>query len=139
MNAITEDARLATAQRVMLITGRALLGLYFIVPGITKITGWGAMSAYMAQHGVPLIPVLLALTIVLQIGGGACLAIGYRTQIMAFLLAGLTLVISIFMHDFWNVYDGADQGHETQNFIKNLAIMAGLLFVAGSGPAARKT
>ena len=139
MNAITEDARLATAQRVMLITGRALLGLYFIVPGITKITGWGAMSAYMAQHGVPLIPVLLVLTIVLQIGGGACLAIGYRTQIMAFLLAGLTLVISIFMHDFWNVYDGADQGHETQNFIKNLAIMAGLLFVAGSAPAVRKT
>jgi putative oxidoreductase len=123
----------------MLIAGRALLGLYFIVPGITKITGWSAMSAYMAQHGVPLIPVLLVLTIVLQIGGGACLAIGYRTQIMAFLLAGLTLVISIFMHDFWNAYDGADQGHETQNFIKNLAIMAGLLFVAGSPTAAGKT
>jgi putative oxidoreductase len=139
MNALTADPRLATAQRAMLIAGRALLGLYFIVPGITKITGWSAMSAYMAQHGVPLIPVLLVLTIVLQIGGGACLAIGYRTQLMAFLLAGLTLVISIFMHDFWNAYDGADQGHETQNFIKNLAIMAGLLFVAGSPTAAGKT
>jgi putative oxidoreductase len=132
MNAITEDPRLANAQRALLITGRALLGLYFIVPGITKITGWAAMSAYMEQHGVPLIPVLLALTIILQIGGGACLAIGYRVQLMAFVLAGLTLLINLFMHDFWNVYEGADQGHETQNFIKNLAIMAGLLFVAGS-------
>ena len=132
MNAITEDPRLATAQRALLITGRALLGLYFIVPGITKITGWAAMSAYMEQHGVPLIPVLLILTIILQIGGGACLAIGYRTQLMAFVLAGLTLLINLFMHDFWNVYEGTDQGHETQNFIKNLAIMAGLLFVAGS-------
>lgn len=131
MNAVSDD-RLATAQRVLLITGRVLLGLYFIIPGITKITGWAAMSAYMAQHGVPLIPVLLVLTIILQIGGGACLAIGYRTQLMAFLLAGLTLLISLFMHDFWNVYDGTDQGHETQNFIKNLAIMAGLLYVAGS-------
>jgi putative oxidoreductase len=36
------------------------------------------------------------------------------------------------MHDFWNAYDGGDQGHELQNFIKNLGIMAGLLFVAGS-------
>ena len=139
MNAITDDARLATLQRVLLITGRVLLGLYFIVPGITKITGWGAMSAYMAQHGVPLIPVLLALTVVLQIGGGACLAIGYRTALMAFLLAGLTLVISLFMHDFWNVYEGGDQGHETQNFIKNLAIMAGLLYVAGSSTAGTRS
>ena len=53
---------------------------------------------------------------------------------MAFVLAGLTLVINVFMHDFWNVYEGTDQGHETQNFIKNLAIMAGLLYVAGSPP-----
>lgn len=138
MNAITDDPRLATAQRVLLITGRVLLGLYFIVPGISKITGWAAMSAYMEQHGVPLIPVLLALTTVLQIGGGASLAFGYRTQLMAFLLAGLTLVISLFMHDFWNVYEGVDQGHETQNFIKNLAIMAGLLYVAGSPQTARE-
>ena len=132
MNTLTEDPRLATGQRALLLIGRGLLGLYFIVPGITKITGWAAMSAYMEQHGVPMIPVLLVLTIILQIGGGACLAIGYRTQLMAFVLAGLTLMINLFMHDFWNVYEGTDQGHETQNFIKNLAIMAGLLFVAGS-------
>ena len=129
---------LATAQRVSLLTGRVLLGLYFIVPGLTKITGWEAMSAYMAQHGVPLIPVLLVITIIVQVGGGISLAIGYRTQLMALLLAGLTLLISLFMHDFWNFYDGGDQGHETQNFIKNLAITAGLLFVAGTTPAARE-
>ncbi len=51
---------------------------------------------------------------------------------MAFVLAGLTLVISLFMHDFWNVEEGLEQAHETQNFIKNLAIMAGLMFVAGN-------
>ena len=134
MNDIAQDQRLAQAQRALLIVGRVLLGLYFIVPGLTKITGWAAMSAYMEQHGVPLIPVLLGLTIILQVGGGACLAIGYRTRLMAFVLAGLTLMINLFMHDFWNVYEGTDQGHETQNFIKNLAIMAGLLYVAGASP-----
>lgn len=123
---------LALAQKSLLIGGRALLGLYFIVPGITKITGFAAMSAYMEAHGVPLIPVLLSLTIVLQIGGGTSLLLGYRPQLMAFLLAGLTLVISLFMHDFWNVEEGLERAHETQNFIKNLAIMAGLMFVAGN-------
>ena len=123
---------LARVQKGLLLGGRALLGLYFIVPGITKVTGFAAMSAYMEAHGVPLIPVLLSLTIVLQIGGGTSLLLGYRTQLMAFVLAGLTLVISLFMHDFWNVEEGLEQAHETQNFVKNLAIVAGLMFVAGN-------
>ena len=131
------DTNIATAQRVLLLVGRGLLGLYFIVPGISKITGWTATAEYMAAHGVPLIPVLLALTIVIQIGGGACLLAGYRAQLMAFLLAGLTIVINLFMHDFWNVQDSVQQAHETQNFIKNLAIVAGLMYVAGVTPAPR--
>jgi putative oxidoreductase len=125
------DMHITTAQRVMLLAGRALLGLYFIVPGITKITGFSGMSEYMAAHGVPLIPVLLVLTIIIQIGGGLSLLVGYRAQLMAFLLAGLTLVISLFMHDFWAMEEGLQRAHEMQNFIKNMAIMAGLLYVAG--------
>lgn len=128
---------LQPAQRTLLLTGRALLGLYFIVPGIMKITGWSGTITYMEAHGVPLIPLLLVITILLQIGGGACLAIGYRTQILAFLLAGLTLVISLFMHDFWNYEDGMERAHEMQNFIKNLAIMAGLMCVAGTAERSR--
>ncbi len=122
------------AQKVLLYVGRGLLGIYFIVPGITKITGFAATSEYMAAHGVPLIPVLLIVTIIVQIGGGACLLAGYRTQLMAFLLAGLTLVISLFMHNFWAMPEGMEQAHEMQNFIKNLAIMAGLMYVAGVDP-----
>ena len=129
------ESNIAVAQRGLHLVGRGLLGLYFIIPGITKITGWTATAEYMAAHGVPLIPVLLAITIVLQIGGGASLLIGYRTQLMGFVLAGLTIVISIFMHDVWNMEEGVQQAHETQNFIKNLAIAAGLMYVAGVNPA----
>ena len=118
-------------QRTFLLAGRGLLGLYFIVPGITKITGFAAMTEYMAAHNVPLVSVLLVLTIIIQIGGGACLAIGYRTQLMAFVLAGITLVISLFMHNFWAMEAGVEQAHETQNFVKNMAIMAGLMYAAG--------
>ena len=134
MSHIIQPGHPAMARRALTLTGRALLGLYFIVPGIAKVTGWAATSAYMDQHGVPFVDLLLALTIILQVGGGACLALGYRAGLMAFLLAGLTLVISLFMHDFWNSYEGGDSAHEMQNFIKNLAIMAGLLYVAGSEP-----
>lgn len=119
-------------ERLMLLIGRGLLGLYFILPGITKITGFAATSEYMAAHGVPLIPVLLVVTIVIQIGGGLALMFGFKTQLIAFLLAGLTIVINVFMHNFWVMEEGLERNHEMQNFVKNLAIMAGLLYVAGA-------
>ena len=40
------------------LIGCGLLGLYFIVPGIRKITDFGEMSEYMSAHNVSLIPVL---------------------------------------------------------------------------------
>jgi putative oxidoreductase len=132
------DNNIVNAQRAMLLMGRALLGLYFILPGISKITGFAAMSDYMAAHGVPYVPALLVLTIILQLGCGASLVAGWRTQFMAFVLAGLTLVISVFMHDFWGMEEGQERAHEMQNFVKNMAIMAGLLYVAGVTPAAKK-
>jgi putative oxidoreductase len=115
------------------ILGRVLLGLYFLVPGISKIGGFEKMVAYMTQHGVPLVKPLLVLTIVLQVGGGLALIAGWKTKHAAFLLAGVTLLICVFMHDFWNVYEGGNQGHEMQNFIKNLGIFAGLLILAARG------
>jgi putative oxidoreductase len=119
-------------ERLALLIGRGLLGLYFILPGISKITGFAATGEYMAAHGVPFIPVLLVLTIVIQIGGGLALMFGFKAQLVAFVLAGLTLVISIFMHNFWVMEEGLERNHEIQNFVKNLAIMAGLLYVAGA-------
>jgi putative oxidoreductase len=115
------------------ITGRVLLGLYFLIPGISKITGFDDTAAYMLTHGVPLVSLLLPITIVLQIGSGVALIAGWQTRAIALMLAGMILVINVFMHDFWNVYEGLTQQHETQNFIKNLAIMAGLLTLA-AGP-----
>lgn len=121
-------------QNLCTTTGRVLLGLYFIVPGITKITGYESTSQYMADHGMMFIPFFLILTIIIQIGGGMMMVVGLQTKIIAFLLAGLTLVISMVMHDFWTMPAGELQtGHETQNFVKNMAIMAGLLAVAGLG------
>jgi len=91
------------------------------------------MSSYMEEHSVPMIPVLLPLTILLQISAGVAIIVGYKGKIAAFILAGLTLVISIYMHDFWDMAEGIEQTHELQNFVKNMAIMSGLLIVAAIG------
>ncbi|MDA1073303.1 MAG: DoxX family protein [Proteobacteria bacterium] len=121
----------------LVLMGRLLLGLYFLVHGISKITGFDATATYMTTHGMMGVPFFLVLTIVLQVGGGVLVIIGRWLKPTAFVLAGLVLVISVMMHDFWNVYEGVDQGHETQNFIKNLAIMAGLMVLAGADTSTR--
>jgi putative oxidoreductase len=69
----------------------------------------------------------------MQLSAGAALIIGYKGKVAAFLLAGLTLVICIYMHNFWAMEEGVERVHEMQNFIKNMAIMAGLLIVAAQG------
>ena len=60
------------------------------------------------------------------------LLLGLRVGQVALTLAALTLVINLGMHDFWSVYEGVSQAHETQNFVKNLAIFAGLLVLSGA-------
>lgn len=116
-----------------LVLGRTLLGLYFILPGVQKITSYEGMGQYMEKFGVPLVDIMLPITIVLQILLGLAVIVGYKTQLAAFLLAGMTLVISLYMHSFWSLPEGADVARETQNFVKNMAIMAGLLTLSARG------
>ncbi len=125
------DSLLDRLAQPLTIAGRALLGLYFMLPGIMKIAGFAGTLDYMQQHHVPMALPVLILTIVLEVGGGLALIINWQTRSNAFLLAGLTLLICIYMHDFWNHYDSGSQQHELQNFIKNLGIFAGLLVLTG--------
>ena len=112
--------------------GRILLGFYFLLPGISKIPTFAGTTEYMLLHNIPLASILLPITIVLQIGLGVMLIIGYRIKESALILAALTIFINIGMHDFWNEYPNTDAGHETQNFVKNLAIFAGLLVLSAT-------
>jgi putative oxidoreductase len=125
---------LARIESLCPLAGRIILGLYFLLPGaVLKLADLQGTSEYMASKGMVLVPLFLWLTIALQAGGGLALLTGWQTKIAAFLLAGLTLVISIVMHDFWDVTEAVQRGHETQNFVKNMGIMAGLLAIAGLG------
>ena len=119
-------------EKTFITVGRVLLGLYFLLPGISKIPTYAGTTEYMLLHNIPLATILLPITIVLQVGLGVMLIIGYRIKESALILAALTILINIGMHDFWNEYPNTDAGHETQNFVKNLAIFAGLLVLSAT-------
>lgn len=109
------------------LVARLALAALFIVAGAGKIPGYEGVAGYMQSMGVPAI--LLPLVIALEIVGGAAIAVGYRTRLVAFLLAGFSLLSALVFHN-----PIADPAEQTQ-FLKNLAIMGGflLLWVHGAG------
>ena len=111
-------------------TGRGLLALYFLLPGVMKFIQWDMHVALMETHGMAMAPVLLAVAGVTQVGASVCLFLNKQVVICALGLAAMVLLINLNLHDFWNVYEGVDTEHETQNFFKNMGIFAGLLLLA---------
>mgnify|MGYP006135390349 FL=1 len=111
-------------------TGRGLLALYFLLPGVMKFIQWDMHVALMETHGMAIAPVLLAVAGVTQVGASVCLFLNKQVVICALGLAAMVLLINLNLHDFWNVYEGVDTERETQNFFKNMGIFAGLLLLA---------
>lgn len=106
------------------LTGRVLISAIFIMAGINKISGYAGTQGYMESMGVP--GALLPLVILLEIGGGLAVLLGWQTRIAAFLLAGFTVLSALIFH--------ANLGDQMQFilFMKNLAMAGGLMFlVAG--------
>jgi putative oxidoreductase len=117
---------------VLTHTGRSLLAFYFLLPGVMKFVSWDMHVALMETHGMVMVPVLLAVAGVVQIAASICLFLNKQVVICALGLAAMVLLINLNLHDFWNLYEGVDTKHETQNFFKNMAIFAGLLLLAAA-------
>tara|TARA_B110000091_G_scaffold205499_1_gene241280 strand:+ start:352 stop:738 length:387 start_codon:yes stop_codon:yes gene_type:complete len=115
---------------VLIHVGRVLLALYFLLPGINKFAAWDMHVTLMETHHMIMVPILLAIAGVTQIGASLCILFNKQVVICALGLAVMTLLINLNLHDFWNIYEGVDAKHEMQNFVKNLAIFAGLLLLA---------
>jgi putative oxidoreductase len=115
---------------ILMHTGRIMLALYFLAPGIGKFTAWEANVALMEAHNMVMIPFLLAIAAVAQVVGSISMLLNKYVEACALGFAVMTILININLHDFWNVYEGVDVKHEYQNFFKNLGIFAGLLLLA---------
>ena len=111
-------------------TGRIMLALYFLLPGIGKFTAWDANVALMEAHNMVMVPFLLAVAAVAQVAGSISMLLNKYVVACALGFAAMTILININLHDFWNVYEGVDVKHEYQNFFKNMGIFAGLLLLA---------
>ena len=117
------------------LVGRGLLSLIFIIAGIHKITGFEQTAAFMAGKGLPVTEVLLVLTIVIELGGGLMILLGWQARWAALAIFLFLIPVTLIFHPYWTL-EGQEATHQFHSFFKNLAIMGGMAYIMafGSGP-----
>lgn len=116
------------------LAGRILLALIFVVSGYNKFVGFEGTVGYIASKGMPL-PQLAAIgAIAVELVGGILLVIGWQTRWAATVIFLFLIPTTLIFHPFWSVMVGKQM--ETIQFMKNLCIMGGMLYVMafGAGP-----
>ena len=122
----------SAAQSQMLLIGRVLLGVLFLVAGLRIIQAYSGNIGYFTRLGFPAPEVMTVLAIIIEIGGGALLILGWQTRRIAWLLMLFVLIATAMAHRFWE-FDAAQYGNQLNHFLKNVAIIGGLLYVAVLG------
>ena len=117
------------------LIGRILVAYLFIPAGIGKLTGFAGTVGYITSKGLPMPEVAAGLAIVVELGVGLMLLVGFQTRWAALVLTLFTLAAGFFFHNYWAV--PADQAMVQQlMFNKNVAIAGGLLAFAAFGAGA---
>lgn len=121
-----------TLQRTVPLIGRFLLSFIFIFSGFGKVTGFAGTAAYMASKGMPMVPLFLVGAIIVELAGGLMLLVGYRTRLVAAVIFLFLIPTTLIFHNFWAA-DPAQYQAQLINFMKNLSIMGGMLYVLAFG------
>lgn len=122
-------------QRNIPVIGRILLSFIFIFSGFGKITGFTGTAAYMASKGMPMVPLFLVGAICVEFIGGLLLLVGYRARLVATVFFLFLIPTTLIFHNFWAA-DAAHYQDQLINFMKNVSIMGGMLYVVAFGAGA---
>lgn len=114
------------------LIGRVLLAILFVPAGFSKITGFAGTVGYITSVGLPLPAVGAALAILVELGFGLLLLVGFKTRWVAFVLALFTLAAAVFFHNYWAMPVEKVMINQLM-FMKNVAIAGGLLAFAAFG------
>ena len=112
--------------------GRVGLAAIFLWAGYGKLVHMDGNIGYMKAFGVPAPELLIWPALLAELIGGAMLLIGLKARLAALALIAFTLPASFIFHAWWGA--PADQVMNAQiHFMKNLAILGGLLTVVAHG------
>ena len=133
MNAAVNTTATGGNAATVLLVGRILVGILFLVAGIMKAMNIAGTTGYMTRLGFPA-PVLMAyLSTIIELASGVLLIIGWQTRRVAWLLLVYLVIATGMAHRFWE-YEPAQRVNQINHFLKNLALIGAMLYIAVSGP-----
>lgn len=115
------------------LIARIFMGSLFLVAGIRKLMGIAGTVGYLTKLGFPAADMLVYLAIAIEIIGSILLIIGWRTRLVAWLMIAFVLVATFAAHRFWE-FEAAQMANQMNHFLKNFAVIGGLLMVIAFGP-----
>ena len=110
--------------------GRILIALIFLLSGIDKIVHYGPTLGYMQKAALPFPELLLIASAIIEIVAALAIMAGWKTRWAAALLFLWMIPVTLVFH---NPAGGQEQ---MAHFMKNVAIVGGLLILWALGPGA---
>jgi len=134
------------------IIGRICISVIFIASGINKCLEWnetmGGVEKVLSEwvqrsidseglqsvftQLLPYVDILVICAIVFELVGGLMVLLGFKARFGAFLLFLFMIPTTLLFHPFWFYEDNVQQ-MQLVMFLKNLAIVGGLLYVMAFG------
>jgi putative oxidoreductase len=114
----------------VLLLGRILMAIIFILAGFGKLMAPAATQGMMAHYGLPVPVAAYAVTVVIELGGGLLLLFGFLTRPVAIVLAVWCVATGLVAHTAFS--DPNMRNH----FLKNIAMAGGFLYVWSMGAGA---
>jgi putative oxidoreductase len=120
-----------------LLIGRLLMASLFLTAGIPKLLqGYGGgFAKYLGTLGVPNPEIVGVVAVAIEVLVPIALILGLWPRISALLLMAFVIAATVLAHRFWE-FPEAQQQMQMNQFLKNIAIIGGLLFYYVSGPGA---
>ena len=88
----------------------------------------------MTSHGMTMITPLLGAALAIEAVGSSVSSPGVKARGAAAIMFVYLGIVSIRLHDFWNLANPIAAGGAQTQFFKNVGIMGGLLMIAVYGP-----
>jgi putative oxidoreductase len=124
-----------SANDITTLAGRILISVMFLISGFFKVGGYAQIVGYATAVHLPAPGVAIALAAAVELACGLAILAGFKTRFAAWLLFLYLIPVTYFFHNFWAV-QGPEQQTQMVNFLKNAAIMGGLLVLAVNGAGA---
>ncbi|MBA8884328.1 DoxX family protein [Dokdonella fugitiva] len=116
----------------LLLIARILLMSLFIISGFGKLIDFDGTVHYMEYVHAPMPAVSATIATIMEFAVGAAVLFGFQVRLLALLLMVFVAGTALIGHPFWTM-EAAERSLNQVHFLKNMAIMGGLLLLAITG------